>query len=787
MPLMLLNPNRPTKEFMRRCLAGIGPGAADPGAVCASTWQKLSAAGKRKWLARENPAGLEARFGLRAIYIKGGRSHEATGPFHSRTFATLPELNRWAQALGFKWIERRSYIFGGYYNKPDGASLLPDIFFPKLARENPGKPMSARKIADLLGAMIVGGFKRSSGAESTLLAGGPEVDIILRKYLSAMPGEVRLAAQEILKRREAIAYTRPGRENPRFAALIRGPGGEPEAARHVGRAVKVGRETFYLSRASGDPELPWTVTDPVSGHGVAAGKSAREALGSLKKRIKDYGGPAGFMKAVNEARREIMARLSHPNPGAAWHGHEAGVAFEEQEVARLKDQPAREEYFAGMEQAHMESAAESERRAEKRRTPSGLLGGQLAKAVLGTPYIPRRRYNPTMHYALAWRDPGGGPTASQRFATEAEAMRAVEAMRTARMLYRLVDRKGQVLAETVVGPQTRGLLRGSHPSAGKYNPGPAWHRREMDESNRMSAYYHQEGMLKARDRQRGETAAHRQGIYLPESGEAFHRRQAEIARRQKRPPQEAPPDTRYPREYLAGYVSGQLHSAEESRHGNPGAYPYMDAWDVYLRGERIDTVFRSSAALRSMSPKELAEDIRRSLVEHDNYDPAIVVRLRRRKMPARKNVEGARLKRLSGGPEKSYRGFHGAPVDSAREVKVPADWPRKLWMLGRMDEMHVSLDPQREGGLGMKLHGGTVAVGPRNGRLYIIGAMPPLKAGTVGLVKEISYTPPKRSGKAFGGSYVHAFDRPPRLTGRGGRFLEVSGQGLKLTRRGIVG
>jgi hypothetical protein len=562
MPLMLLNPRRPTKEFMRRCLAGIGPGAADPGAVCASTWQKLSAAGKRKWLARENPAGLEARFGLRAIYIKGGRSHEATEPFHGRTFATLPELNRWAQALGFKWIERRSYIFGGYYNKPDGTSLLPDIFFPKLAREN-----------------------------------------------------------------------------PRFATLIRGPGGEPEAARRVGRAVKVGRETFYLSRASGDPESPWTVTDPVSGHGVAAGKSAKEALDSLKKRVKDHGGPAGFIRTVNEARKEIMARLSRPNPGAVWHGREAGVASEEQEVARLKGQPAREEYFAGMEQAHMESAAESERlsglAAFKRRPERYYPASPPEK-----PWTPRRRYNP-VEYDLDELLP-------EKAAAFAKALKHY-------YLARKISRRDY---EALAGRLDR-----------------------MGQTRREPRFMRAAAFLR---------------------GQSFH-----------------PSAVKW----------------------NPVTCPYMDAWGVYVQ-ERV---------------------------------------------PNPSRVEGARLKRLSGGPEKSYRGFHGAPVDSAREVKVPADWPKKLWMLGRMDEMRVSLDPQREGGLGMKLHGGTVAVGPRNGRLYIFGAMPPLKAGTVGLVKEISYTPPKRSGKAFGGSYVHAFDRPPRLTGRGGRFLEVSGQGLKLTRRGIVG
>jgi hypothetical protein len=49
------NPRRPTREFMQRCMRGVGPGY-DPGAVCGSQWyHKMTAAQKRKWLARENP------------------------------------------------------------------------------------------------------------------------------------------------------------------------------------------------------------------------------------------------------------------------------------------------------------------------------------------------------------------------------------------------------------------------------------------------------------------------------------------------------------------------------------------------------------------------------------------------------------------------------------------------------------------------------------------------------------------------------------------------------------
>lgn len=48
----------------------------------------------------------------------------------------------------------------------------------------------------------------------------------------------------------------------------------------------------------------------------------------------------------------------------------------------------------------------------------------------------------------------------------------------------------------------------------------------------------------------------------------------------------------------------------------------MVAYDVFLRGKEIDTVFYSLA--------EPAEDVRRSLIGHDGYHPLIVVKRRGR-------------------------------------------------------------------------------------------------------------------------------------------------------------
>jgi hypothetical protein len=49
----------------------------------------------------------------------------------------------------------------------------------------------------------------------------------------------------------------------------------------------------------------------------------------------------------------------------------------------------------------------------------------------------------------------------------------------------------------------------------------------------------------------------------------------------------------------------------------------QQAFDVYLNGRCIDTVFYSASANVD------ADEVKRSLVGHDGYDPAIVVRKRR--------------------------------------------------------------------------------------------------------------------------------------------------------------
>ncbi len=50
----------------------------------------------------------------------------------------------------------------------------------------------------------------------------------------------------------------------------------------------------------------------------------------------------------------------------------------------------------------------------------------------------------------------------------------------------------------------------------------------------------------------------------------------------------------------------------------------MIAWNVILNRRRIDRVFQKRVPNTTI--KEQADDIRRGLINHDGYDPGIVVR-----------------------------------------------------------------------------------------------------------------------------------------------------------------
>lgn len=53
------------------------------------------------------------------------------------------------------------------------------------------------------------------------------------------------------------------------------------------------------------------------------------------------------------------------------------------------------------------------------------------------------------------------------------------------------------------------------------------------------------------------------------------------------------------------------------------------AVDVYLNGKEIDTVFYGESFLKGFKTKaEFLDDVKRSLVNHDGYNPSINLRAR---------------------------------------------------------------------------------------------------------------------------------------------------------------
>lgn len=61
----------------------------------------------------------------------------------------------------------------------------------------------------------------------------------------------------------------------------------------------------------------------------------------------------------------------------------------------------------------------------------------------------------------------------------------------------------------------------------------------------------------------------------------------------------------------------------------------QQAWNVYLNGKLIDTVF--------CAPSDDADDVKRSLVNHDGYDSGIVVKKRRVGKSMKKKSKVAKL------------------------------------------------------------------------------------------------------------------------------------------------
>lgn len=87
------------------------------------------------------------------------------------------------------------------------------------------------------------------------------------------------------------------------------------------------------------------------------------------------------------------------------------------------------------------------------------------------------------------------------------------------------------------------------------------------------------------------------------------------------------PKRKAPKKTVTVTTMSTTKTTRTVRKANPA-----QAYDVYLRGKKIDTVFYSPGA------KVSADDVKRSLVSHDGYDADIVVKKARSKKAKKSNV-----------------------------------------------------------------------------------------------------------------------------------------------------
>jgi hypothetical protein len=630
------NPRRPTSEFMRRCTAGVGAGYG-PGAVCAASWQKMSAAARRKWLSQENPGrqlsrreveeidrGLSRQIGKKCLSAKDRKEYEA-----------------WSRHL-----RTGSYALAMYHLKPLDTRI-----------------------------MRLGRYGRLWPAT--------------RGDLAAILAEVKARAPGLVKRVKDWAEGRRG--NPGLAYHEAAETEAAERREHARLMNQPGREEYFAGMERAHLE---------------SGYVSLEYGGDARPRKRRYN---------PKARTTVRHWLEEKIPYEGGWKRRGDIMLELKALALSRPETAAradalsETWLFGYEEGLKRRGVQYE-------------GGKLLSEA-ASPVEVGRRLAPPVENIL--REHG-----EKDYLVDAEGYLVIEGKRGATKYRPMVNPDGSLSLYPVQSGK-RSLPPVSPLTRFRLNPGRAWHRAQRQRYGRFLS---------------GDLAAGH--------GEA------------------------------AGYWQGaESAEARAVAAGNPGSSPPRIIIRPTSSGRYALTVldieggvWRSQDFPDKRKARQAAQEVQRGIRGQSN------VKLHKVNPSP---VEGARLKRLSGGPEKSYQGFHGREVDSAREVRVPADWPRKLWTLGRLNELIISSG--RRGDLGVKLHGGTVAVGPRNGRLYVIKAMPPLKAEVKSLAREISYTPPSSSGRSFGGSYVHHFDRPPQVKSRGGGFLEVAGQGLKLTRRGIVG
>ena len=451
----------------------------------------------------------------------------------------------------------------------------------------------------------------------------------------------------------------------------------------------------------------------------------------------------GRLRSETQAWAESVKRKI--NPEAAWHDQQADEAGNLAEDARLRGRADRQEYFAGMEQAHVEASAEEENRLLSSRRHLG--PGSAERAEAGV-YVPPRRFNPG-GAALSGRL-GLYPSYNVNLAhlVKQGKLKTLTAYALAQGYQQIQSQSGYPWPGIYFLKGQQVLVLETVPPSHAGNPGEAWHYQEADEARQLRAHGHTQSF----------------------------------------------------KDYYEGQESAHLHSAYEAgvKHMNPALRPGSGPAAGWARTIPLDraTAFQEFHNIRRMlgikaKMVPAGKGLFRVVWQEDPHwgqgiprypvpsptgyysKPQVTPQT-----PALKTYMAER-KRILGNPTPAagFQTFHHASPDRNRAVKVPQGWPRQLWMLGSLKKLELSD--------GSVIRGGLVAAS-RGNKMFILNAHYAGKPGRNARALQIEYVTPSVSERA-GPVWFHPFKRPPAVREWTKGFLTLAGKGIKLTRQGIVG
>jgi hypothetical protein len=152
------------------------------------------------------------------------------------------------------------------------------------------------------------------------------------------------------------------------------------------------------------------------------------------------------------------------------------------------------------------------------------------------------------------------------------------------------------------------------------------------------------------------------------------------------------------------------------------------------------------------------------------------------KAPTAKSPAAARVRR-------AYKRFHFTEPAKTTKAKVPDGWPRQYAVLGLVDRFDVK---DAKGKVHSKKFSGpsrpNLCTDEKMKNVYIFSKNGPVGVPS-GNAERVDYTVPPHSGRTkWARRWWHAQDsHPPVKVAENGRAIKMSGPGLSVTPRGIVG